>query len=65
MDKNGKLLSEAEQKAYLQSIKQPNPFETTNLSLYRAYAEDGKLPSKDALKGLKMNSQRFIQNADA
>ena len=65
MDKNGKLLSEAEQKAYLQSIKQPNPFETTNLSLYRAYAEDGKLPSKDALKGLKMNSQRFIQNSDA
>lgn len=65
MDKNGKLLSEAEQKAYLQSIKQPNPFETTNLSLYRAYAEDGKLPSKDALKGLKMNSQKFIQNADA
>lgn len=65
MDKNGKLLSEAEQKAYLQSIKQPNPFETTNLSLYRAYAEDGKLPSKDALKGLKMNSQGFIQNADA
>lgn len=64
-DKSGRLLSESEQKAYLQWIKQPNPFETTNLSLYRAYAEDGKLPSKDALKGLKMNSQKFIQNADA
>lgn len=36
-----------------------------NLSLYRAYAEDQKLPSKDALKWLWMTSQQFIDNADA
>lgn len=34
-----------------------------NLSIYRAYVEDGKLPSKDALIGMNMTSQQFIDNA--
>lgn len=38
---------------------------TQNLSLYRTYVEDGKLPSKDALKWMNMTSQQFIDNADS
>ena len=62
-DKNGRLLSNEEQKNYLAWIKKPEA--TQNLSIYRAYSEDGKLPSKDALKWMWMTSQQFINNADA
>lgn len=34
-----------------------------SLPLYRAYMEDGKLPSKDALKWLGMTSEQFVDSA--
>ena len=38
---------------------------TANLPSYRAYMEDGKMPSKDALKGMWMTSQQFMDKAEA
>lgn len=62
-DKSWRLLSNEEQKNYLAGIKKPQP--SQNLSIYRAYVEDQKVPSKDVLKWLWMTSQQFINNADA
>lgn len=62
-DKTGRLLSNEEQKNYLAWIKKPEA--TQNLSIYKSYVEDWKVPSKDVLKWLKMTSEQFINNADA
>lgn len=36
---------------------------SSSLPLYRSYMEDWKLPSKDALKGLWMTSEQFVDSA--
>lgn len=43
---------------------QPTWINKNALWLYRSYMEDGKLPSKDALKWLWMTSEQFIDSAN-
>ena len=61
---NGKLLSNADQVNFLKGLKAGwTGISGASLPLYRAYMEDNKLPSKDALSGLGMTSEQFANNA--
>jgi murein DD-endopeptidase MepM/ murein hydrolase activator NlpD len=60
----GKLLSNADQVNYLKGLKAGMTGTSwASLPLYRAYMEDNKLPSKDALAWLWMTSEQFTNNA--
>lgn len=62
-DKNGRLLSQSEQVDFLKSLTGSKWISQSSLPLYRAYMEDWKLPSKDALKWLWMSSEKFVDSA--